>query len=73
MMSYPEGTGLQMEENMASFRPVVRAGIVTHPSEWPFCGYNEVQNPRQRYALIDYDNLIDLFGVGSRDEFKKRY
>ena len=24
---------------------MVRAGIVTHPSEWPFSGYNEIQNP----------------------------
>jgi hypothetical protein len=52
---------------------MVRAGVVTHPSEWPFCGYNEIQNPRQRYSLIDCDSLIDLFGVESRDEFKKTY
>ena len=24
---------------------MVRAGVVTHPSEWPFCAYNEIQNP----------------------------
>jgi REP element-mobilizing transposase RayT len=33
---------------------MVRAGVVNHPSEWPFSGYNEIQNPRQRYSLIDY-------------------
>jgi REP element-mobilizing transposase RayT len=33
---------------------MVRAGVVTHPSEWPFSGYNEIQNPRQRYSLIDH-------------------
>ena len=33
---------------------MVRAGVVTHPSEWNFGGYNEIQKPRQRYALIDY-------------------
>lgn len=52
---------------------MVRAGAVTHPLEWPFCGYNEIQNPRQRYSLIDYETLIDLFGIQSMDEFKKAY
>jgi hypothetical protein len=48
----------------------VRAGVVTHPSEWPFCGYEEIQNPRQRYSLIDYEGLMDLFGIRSMEEFK---
>ncbi len=52
---------------------MVRAGVVTHPSEWPFCGYHEIQNPRKRYSLIDYDGLIDLFRIRSREEFKKAY
>ena len=30
---------------------MVRAGMVTHPSEWPFSGYNEIQNPRQTYSF----------------------
>jgi len=52
---------------------MVRAGVVAHPSEWPFCGYHEIQNPRKRYSLIDYDGLIDLFRIGSREEFKEIY
>jgi REP element-mobilizing transposase RayT len=43
---------------------MVRAGAVVHPSEWPFCGYNEIQNPRLRYSLIDHGSLIDLFKYG---------
>jgi hypothetical protein len=39
---------------------MVRAGVVSHPEEWPFCGYNEIQNPRQRYGTIDYQKLITL-------------
>ena len=42
---------------------MVRAGVVTHPSEWSFCGYEEIQNPRQRDSLIDYEGLMDLFGI----------
>ena len=52
---------------------MVRAGIVNHPSEWPFCGYNEIQNPRQRYSIIDYESLINLFDARSMDELKKTY
>ncbi len=29
---------------------MVRTGTVSHPLEWEFCGYNEIQNPRKRYA-----------------------
>ena len=25
---------------------MVRTGVVSHPSEWKFCGFNEIQNPR---------------------------
>jgi hypothetical protein len=52
---------------------MVRAGVVTHPSEWPFCGYNEIQNRRERRSLIDHEKLVGLFGVGSMDEFKEAY
>ncbi len=52
---------------------MIRAGIVNHPSEWPFCGYNETQNPRQRYSIIDYESLINLFDARSVDELKKTY
>jgi hypothetical protein len=52
---------------------MVRAGVVAHPSEWPFCGYNEIQNPRQRYSLVDHSGLIDLSNMGSMDELRKTY
>ncbi|HPC73169.1 MAG TPA: transposase [Syntrophales bacterium] len=39
---------------------MVRAGVVRHPSEWPFGGYSEIQRPRERYALVDYRGLRDL-------------
>lgn len=41
---------------------MVRAKVVEHPSEWPFCGYNEIQNPKERYGLIDYRQLTHLTG-----------
>jgi REP element-mobilizing transposase RayT len=52
---------------------MVRAGVVSHPSEWPFCGYREIQRPRKRYSLIDYEGLMDLFRARSWGEFEKTY
>jgi putative transposase len=42
---------------------MVRAGVVAHPSEWAWSGYNEIQRPRERYALIDRTRLKDLLGM----------
>jgi putative transposase len=42
---------------------MVRAGVVAHPSEWAWSGYNEIQRPRERYALIDRTGLKDLLGI----------
>lgn len=52
---------------------MVRAGVVTHPSEWQFSGYNEIQNPREKYALIDHENLMELLGIGRMEELKESY
>ncbi len=46
---------------------MVRAGVVEHPSEWPFCGYNEIQKPRSKNILIDYERLRKLLGFDSYD------
>ena len=35
---------------------MVRTGVVSHPSEWPFGGYNEIQNPRRKCVLIGDQN-----------------
>ena len=52
---------------------MVRAGVVKHPSEWPFCGYHEIQKPKERYALIDYRGLKETFGFREIDEFTESY
>ena len=44
---------------------MVRAGVVSHPSMWPFCGYNEIQEPRRKNVLIDYERLLGLLGARS--------
>ena len=52
---------------------MVRAGVVTHPSEWPFSGYNEIKNARERYGLVDHKSLMDLLGIGRMEELKENY
>jgi len=37
----------------------------------PFCGYNEIQKPRSKNILIDYERLTRLLGFDSYDEVKK--
>ena len=37
---------------------MVRAGAVSHPSEWTHCGYNEIQNPKKRYGIIDFPRSV---------------
>jgi REP element-mobilizing transposase RayT len=39
---------------------MVRAGAVDHPAKWIFSGYHEIQNPRERYRIIDYKKLMSL-------------
>lgn len=49
---------------------MVRAGVVGHPSMWPFCGYNEIQTPRRKNVLIDYRKLQGLLGAGTYDQLR---
>ena len=58
---------LYMDLNM------VRAGVVGHPSEWAFSGYNEIQAPRERYALIDYRGLRELLNFTRVNELADAY
>jgi putative transposase len=52
---------------------MVRAGVVDHPSEWPWTGYNELLRPKSRYRLIDYQRLMHLLNFESSDDFSKTY
>ncbi len=49
---------------------MVRAGVVEHPTQWEFCGYNEIQNPRKRKGIIDFDRLMGLLGFENYDDLK---
>ncbi|NIM92085.1 MAG: transposase [Candidatus Aminicenantes bacterium] len=49
---------------------MVRAGVVNHPAEWPFSGYNEIQDTRQRYSIIDYKRLMNLLHIENIRDLK---
>jgi putative transposase len=49
---------------------MVRAGVVSHPAEWEFGGYNEIQYPRRKSILINYDKLAFLSGCDSYASFQ---
>jgi putative transposase len=46
---------------------MVRAGVVGHPKDWPFCGYDELMRPpvRRTGQLVDTGLLMEL--VGAKD------
>ena len=48
---------------------MVRAGVISHPIEWMFSGYREIQKPRRKCALIAYERLHKLSGFDSYDQF----
>ena len=52
---------------------MLRNGVVEHPSQWVHSGYNEIQNPPSRYALIDRKQLIECCGMGSDEQLCKEH
>ncbi len=52
---------------------MVRAGIVKHPSEWTMNGYSEIQNPPDRYSLIDTKGLMGLCGLINKEQLRSEY
>lgn len=49
---------------------MVRAGVVTHPIDWLWCGYHEIQSAPSRYKIIDTLMLLKLFDIGSMSELQ---
>lgn len=52
---------------------MVRAGVVTHPSKWPHCGYNEIVEPVSRYRVIDNEKVVSYFGFQKPENFLAEY
>jgi hypothetical protein len=52
---------------------MVRAGIVSHPSEYQRCGYREIQNPPKRYGIINRKKLQDYFSIQNENRFREEH
>jgi putative transposase len=52
---------------------MVRAGVVSHPSEWEMSGYNEIQNPPDRYGVIERLVLQQLCGFSNTAQFVEQH
>jgi putative transposase len=52
---------------------MVRAGVVKSPDDWSYSGYNEIFYNRQRYRLIDTNELVAQLGFPSLTAYKHIY
>ena len=52
---------------------MVRTGVVKHPNDWAHCGYREIQEPPERYGVIDLRGLSALCGFGEVADFQQAH
>ena len=52
---------------------MVRAGVVKHPDQWMWSGYNEIQQPKRRYRIIDHARLQRLLNADSYEQLTKTH
>jgi putative transposase len=52
---------------------MVRAGVVQHSSEYSINGYNEIQNPPERYSILNRKALLDLFEIHNESRFQQAH
>jgi len=52
---------------------MVRAGVVQHPEQWKWTGWQEIMGHRKRYCLIDQHKLITWTGHIDLRQFREHY
>ena len=52
---------------------MVRAGVVPHPEQWPWCSYQEWMGQRQRYVLINKPAGLGALGNCDLKTFQENY
>lgn len=52
---------------------MVRAGVVSHPLEWRFCGYTDLFSGRRRYNLLDHQLILEMMGAKDKEHLMKDY
>jgi putative transposase len=46
---------------------MVRAGVVKHPREWRWCGYDELVGARSKFLALEKKRILELVGGTSED------
>jgi putative transposase len=52
---------------------MVRAGKVSHPRAWRWCGYDELTGRRQRYRILDTKALLERLDGMTSESFRESY
>jgi putative transposase len=52
---------------------MVRAGVVTHPRDWPFCSYREIASGHRWRRLVDLKRLRNLLLIGDSVDLRTLY
>src|SRR5262249_54564333 len=52
---------------------MVRAGVVRHPEQWPWCSYQEWMGRRRRYVLTDQPACLGTLGNPDLKTFQEQY
>jgi putative transposase len=52
---------------------MVRAGVIQHPIDWLWCGYQEIVGRRLRYRVLNLDELLRLREHGDLKAFADWY
>lgn len=42
---------------------MVRVGVVDHPRQWRWCGYDELTGRRKRYRILDIERLLESLAL----------
>jgi REP-associated tyrosine transposase len=52
---------------------MVRAGAVEHPSDWPWCGYDELVGARQKFLVLDKPRILELTESASAEDLRANH
>jgi putative transposase len=52
---------------------MVRAGVVSEPGHWRWCGHDELVGQRQRYRILSLDRLLQSLDMSSVTSFREVY
>jgi putative transposase len=52
---------------------MVRAGVVKHPGDGPWCSFAEWMGQRQRYKLVNPTALLSLLGKSDLEVFQENF